>query len=151
MIDFVARVFFIRNKLIDESQPENAQKVIDKCSRVPLLNDTKDERTYCLPKPMQGTQPLQNVFENCTQNGTITRELSNTDLDRLGILRSSIAEDLRIIRDILENYKDKKEKAEKKEKFVREWRVICCVTDRLFFIIYLFVNIIGICIIFFAH
>ncbi|KAK3090352.1 hypothetical protein FSP39_011112, partial [Pinctada imbricata] len=155
MIDCVARVFFIRDKLIEETHlPEAPQKV--KCSRLRLLKDGKEEQTFCPPKPMQGTMnnpPLQSVFDSNSnnQNGTIPRELSNGDIDRLGIIRSSIAEDLRMIREILENYKERKEKAERKEKHVREWRIICCITDRLFFLLYLLVNIIGICIIFFAQ
>lgn len=155
MIDIVARIFCIRDKIVEDQQMESSQKVV--CSQVRLLNDGKEEQTFRLPKPpsMQNTgltqhqqqnSGLQHVFE---QNNCNTSPDSN-DNDRFTILKSSLAADLRKIREIMEFYKDKKEKAEKKEKYLREWRVICCVTDRLFFVLYLFVNISMIIVIFYG-
>lgn len=153
MIDIVARIFCIRDKLVEDQQMESSQKVV--CSQVRLLNDGKEEQTFRLPKApsMQNTglmqqqnSGLQQVFE---QNNHHTSPDGN-DNDRLAILKSSLAADLRKIREIMEFYKDKKEKAEKKEKYLREWRVICCVTDRLFFILYLLINVSMIIVIFYG-
>lgn len=155
MIDIIARIFCIRDKLIEDQQMESSQKVV--CSQVRLLNDGKEEQTFMLPKAtsMQNTglmqhqqqnSGLQQVFE---QNNHHTSPDSN-DNDRFAILKSSLAADLRKIREIMEFYKDKKEKAEKKEKYLREWRVICCVTDRFFFILYLIINISMIIVIFYG-
>nr|XP_022313438.1 neuronal acetylcholine receptor subunit alpha-10-like [Crassostrea virginica] len=153
MIDILARIFFIRGQLVEEEQMESSQKVV--CSQVRLLNDGKEEQTFRLPKPpsMQNTGIQQNsgthaqhVFE---QNNCHTSPDGNEN-DRLSILKSSLAADLRKIREILEFHRDKKEKAEKKDKYLREWRVICCVTDRFFFILYLIVNISIIVVIFYG-
>lgn len=151
MIDIVARIFFIRSMLIEDQLMESSQKVV--CSQVRLLNDGKEEQTFRLPKPpsMQNTGLQQNsglpqMFE---QNNFHTNPDSNEN-DRLGILKSSLATDLRKIREILEYHKDKKEKAEKKEKYLREWRVICCVTDRLFFLLYVLINVTMIIVIFYG-
>ncbi|KAL8585380.1 hypothetical protein ACOMHN_052194 [Nucella lapillus] len=59
-----------------------------------------------------------------------------------------LMEEVRAIRDILEKVRDKKAKMEEKDKYVREWRVIACVTDRVIFITYLFINFIGLLVIF---
>ncbi|XP_061175747.1 neuronal acetylcholine receptor subunit alpha-4-like [Saccostrea echinata] len=151
MIDIVARVFFIRHQLVEEQQTDTSQKVV--CSQVRLLNDGKEERTFTMPKPpsmqntgLQQNSGVQNIFE---QNNCHTSPDSNEN-DRLNILKSSLATDLRKIREILEFHRDKKEKAERKEKHVREWRVICCVTDRLFFLCYLIINITMIIVIFYG-
>lgn len=153
MIDILARIFFIRGQLVEEEQMESSQKVV--CSQVRLLNDGKEEQTFRLPKPpsMQNTGIQQNsgthaqhVFE---QNNCHISPDGNEN-DRLSILKSSLAADLRKIREILEFHRDKKEKAEKKDKYLREWRVICCVTDRFFFILYLIVNISIIVVIFYG-
>ena len=153
MIDILARIFFIRAQLVEEEQMESSQKVV--CSQVRLLNDGKEEQTFRLPKPpsMQNTGIQQNsgthaqhVFE---QNNCHTSPDGNEN-DKLSILKSSLAADLRKIREILEFHRDKKEKAEKKDKYLREWRVICCVTDRFFFILYLIVNISIIVVIFYG-
>lgn len=59
-----------------------------------------------------------------------------------------LMEEVRAIRDILEKVRDKKSKMEEKDKYVREWRVIACVTDRIIFITYVLINFIGLLVIF---
>ncbi|ESO84738.1 hypothetical protein LOTGIDRAFT_131629, partial [Lottia gigantea] len=59
-----------------------------------------------------------------------------------------LLEEVRAIREMLEKVREKKAKAEEKEKYVREWRVIACVTDRVIFIFYLLVNTVGLICIF---
>jgi len=66
-------------------------------------------------------------------------------------ISSSLTEDIRVIREVLEQFRDKKAKAETKEKCLREWKVICCVTDRMFFLSYVIINITGIVVIFFGN
>jgi hypothetical protein len=44
---------------------------------------------------------------------------------------------------------EQQKKGEIKEKYIREWKVICCITDRLFFLFYLIINIVGVAVIFF--
>jgi hypothetical protein len=55
---------------------------------------------------------------------------------------------VRAIRDILEKVRDKKAKLDEKEKYMREWRVISCLTDRTLFIIYVIVDVICVMVIF---
>lgn len=138
----------IRDKLIDpatEAQQKNnwaMRKMGEKnstelkCAKVRLLDDGKEER-FCNPSNEQYDQ--QTIIHN------------NIDMERLSLMRSTLADDIRIIREIMENYRDKKAKAEAKENNLKEWKIICCVTDRLFFLLYLIINIIGIVIIFFGH
>lgn len=59
-----------------------------------------------------------------------------------------LMEEVRAIRDILEKVRDKKAKMEEKDKYVREWRVIACVTDRIIFITYVLINFVGLLVIF---
>ncbi|XP_060073674.1 acetylcholine receptor subunit alpha-1-B-like [Ylistrum balloti] len=140
MIDIVARAFMIRDKLI-EKQAEPPQK-----------NSWNIKYTGGATSKLPETEMKFAKVRLLDEGKEDGYEQNNKDcnIERLNIIRSSLSEDIRIIREILEAYRDKKAKAEQKEKFIREWKVICCITDRLFFLMYLVVNVIGIVIIFFA-
>lgn len=143
MIDIVARIFFIRNKLVDDERKDETVRnhwsmkmasdqssniADDRGVRVRLLADRKDD---CY---------RHDIYENGQPNG---------DIDIQFPLKTGLAEDIRIIREILEKYREQQKKGEIKEKYIREWKVICCITDRLFFLFYLIINIVGVAVIFF--
>ncbi|XP_052059416.1 neuronal acetylcholine receptor subunit alpha-7-like [Mytilus californianus] len=146
MIDVVARLFFIRDKLIENEErndetvrnlwsmkmasDKNCNAAEDKGVRVRLLAEKKEEFYRA------------DLYENGQSNG---------DIDFSIPIRSGLAEDIRVIREIVEKYQDQKKRNEIKEKHIREWKVICCITDRLFFLLYLIINIVGVIIIFFLE
>lgn len=55
--------------------------------------------------------------------------------------------EVRGIRELLRRYEAKKVKADDREKSVREWRIIACATDRLFFVLYIAINVMGLLVI----
>ena len=101
-------------------------------AKVRLLGNGRDDRNHTMDMP------------NC----------GGTDIEQnsvMGSFPATLNEDIRAIRDIMEKIQDKKSKQEAKEKCLREWKVICCVTDRLFFLSYLLINIVGIVVIFYGQ
>ncbi|VDI47137.1 Hypothetical predicted protein, partial [Mytilus galloprovincialis] len=137
MIDVVARLFCIRDKLVENeerndetvrnlwsmkmsSDKNNCNAAEEKGARVRLLAEKKEEFYR------------SDIYENGQPNG---------DIDFSIPMRSGLAEDIRVIREILEKYQDQKKRNEIREKHIREWKVICCITDRLFFLLYLLINI----------
>lgn len=141
MIDGIATVLCLRSQLLEpdyktdmhnykRSQYADAEA---RYAKVRLLDNGRDKK---------GVTTNYNDVEHNNVHGNQLGDLC---------LNSSFADDIHAIREILEQFKDKKAKAELKEKCLREWKVICCVTDRLFFISYLLINIIGIVVIFFGQ
>ncbi|XP_063446518.1 neuronal acetylcholine receptor subunit alpha-2-like [Mytilus trossulus] len=146
MIDVVARLFCIRDKLVENeerndetvrnlwsmkmSSDKNCNAAEEKGARVRLLAEKKEEFYR------------SDIYENGQSNG---------DIDFSIPMRSGLAEDIRVIREIVEKYQDQKKRNEIREKHIREWKVICCITDRLFFLLYLLINIVGVVIIFFLE
>lgn len=146
MIDVVARMFYMRDKLVEKDErkdetvrnlwnlakpsEKNSNAAEDKGARVRLLSERKDE-TF-----------RTDMYEHLQQNG---------DIDMPFPIRCGLTEDIRIIREILEKYQDKQKKNEIKDKHIREWRVISCITDRLFFSFYLIINVVGVVFIFFIN
>ena len=143
MIDFVARAFCIRDKLIEEEhETQKNNWNINKLSATEAAskNDTT-ELNHAKVRLLEGEgRDVDGYDQNHSNN-----------IERLSIMRSSLSHDIHIIREILEAYRDKKAKAAQKDKYLREWRVICCITDRLFFLMYVLFNIVGIVIIFFGQ
>lgn len=140
MIDIVARVFMIRDKLI-EKQPEPPQKNSWNMKYTGGATATLPDADMKFAKVRLLDEGKEDGYEPNNKD---------CNIERLNIIRSSLSEDIRIIREILEAYREKKTKMEQKEKYLREWKVICCVTDRLFFLMYLIINTVGIIIIFFG-
>ena len=66
----------------------------------------------------------------------------------LFLRNAPLLEEVRGIRETLQAYEDKRISREDNDRRVREWRVIACVTDRLFFITYVIINFIGLMVIF---
>lgn len=62
-----------------------------------------------------------------------------------------VLEEVRTIRELLERVRDKKARAEEKDKLAREWRVVAIVTDRIIFAVYVLINFTGVLIIFVSH
>lgn len=143
MINGVARLLCIRHTLLEnESDTPNTKNNWN--SKVGEGNKTKFI-------DMESKLAKVRLLDNCNDKLPLSRSTDTFDQnneEKYGILRSSLAEDIHVIREILERYKEKKIQSELRDKSIREWRVICCVTDRLFFLLYLAINITGVLVIF---
>ncbi|KAL5018214.1 hypothetical protein ScPMuIL_003936 [Solemya velum] len=142
LINGVARLLCIHHTLEHESDTPNTKNNWN--SKVGEGNKTKFI-------DMESKLAKVRLLDNCNDKLPLSRSTDTFDQnneEKYGILRSSLAEDIHVIREILEKYKEKKMQNELRDKSIREWRVICCVTDRLFFILYLAINITGILVIF---
>ena len=152
MIDGFARLLCLRSQLLEPDytnekknnwgakvkggQQNSYTDTEMKYARVRLLDNGRDSRNPNVGMSNCGDGYEQNNIHNNLQDMCVY---------------SSLHEDIRAIRELLEKFHDKKAKAELKEKCLREWKVICCVTDRLFFLSYLIINIVGIIVIFFGQ
>ncbi|XP_005098514.1 neuronal acetylcholine receptor subunit alpha-3-like isoform X1 [Aplysia californica] len=61
---------------------------------------------------------------------------------------AKVLEEVKSIREILERVKEKKARAEEKDKLAREWRIVAMVFDRIIFAIYVVINFTGLLVIF---
>lgn len=59
-----------------------------------------------------------------------------------------LLEDVRSIKELLLRSQDEREREEKKNVYLREWRVIACITDRIFFVVYVVINTVTIGVLF---
>lgn len=142
MIDYIAGILCLKKQLLEpdykihmnnykKSQYADAEA---RYAKVRLLDNGLDNRGI-------GVKACNEVEHN---------NIHGTQLGEM-CLNTNFSDDIHTIREILEQFRDKKAKAELKEKCLREWKVICCVTDRLFFISYLLINVVGIIVIFFGQ
>ena len=139
MVDGVARLLCLRTKLTEGEMPPvtknwNAciRKYPDrdlKFAKVRLLDNGVDSRMAHLKD-----SPEAGLGENGIDAG----------IDKNYSTRTSILHEVRSIRELLEKNEERKLKQEERERYNREWKVIACVTDRLFFIIYVLINIGGV-------
>ncbi|ESO84740.1 hypothetical protein LOTGIDRAFT_131695, partial [Lottia gigantea] len=106
-------------------------------------------RVLCLREKIveiDTTSPSKKNWNTCVitqQNGR------NNDTDTK-CAKVRLLENMREIRDILQKDDERRVKRVEKDKYVLEWRVLACIIDRLFFIIYLFINIVGLIVLFVA-
>lgn len=147
MIDGIATILCMRRQLME---PENrteannhsysaGNKYIDpesKYARIRLLDNGNNGN----PTQSFGMQSHCDVDQNNVHSNF-----------KEAVLPQNVVDDIHSIREALDQLKDKRAKQELKEKCLREWKVICCVTDRLFFIMYLFINVVGIIVIFYGQ
>ena len=147
MIEGIARILCLRNDLL-ENEPLKTVKT----NKNNFAYHSNTKSTEC------EVQLLDNDRDNHNQNfGMSTKEdVKQNGMNTSGgvheiTLSPNLTEDIRIIREMLEQVRNKKAKVEQKEKCLREWKVICCVTDRMFFMCYLLINITGIVVIFFGQ
>ena len=149
MIDIVASVLFLKDTLVEKGEVKTKSWE----TRLKAKNQYKCQNSgkhYTQVRLVDnGKEEIQ--FNNIGHLGQNSSEQQPNYPLETSIPCIKLEEDIRAIRDILENYRDKKAKAEQKEKNLREWKVICCITDRMFFILYLLINVIGIIVIFFGQ
>ncbi|XP_041365006.1 neuronal acetylcholine receptor subunit alpha-7-like [Gigantopelta aegis] len=139
MVDGVARVLCLRTKLTEGEMPpvtKNWSACIRKYpdrdikfAKVRLLDNGVDSRT---------THQKESPEAGLGENGL------DPAIDKNYSTRTNILHEVRSIRELLEKNEDRKLKQEERERYNREWKVIACITDRLFFIIYVLINIGGI-------
>ena len=154
MIDGAARGLCIRSKIVE---PENTPPTPKKTwSTGRVIGETKGQYPYTDIRFAQvrlldnGTDAKcanQEFAEPGGQSQQMGDEFNTQFRNGTGG-SGQLLDEVRAIRDMLEKVKEKKAKVEEKEKYVREWRIIACVTDRLIFIFYLLVNVVGLAVIF---
>ena len=151
MIDCVATCLFLRDTLIEKQEVKTKSWE----TRLKAKNQYKCQNSgkhYTQVRLVEsGKEEIQfNNFGHYGQNSQTSSDQAIHPLET-HMSFSKLEDDIRAIREILEAYSDKKTKAEQKERNLREWKVICCITDRMFFIVYLLINICGIIVIFFGQ
>ena len=149
MIDCVATCLFLKDTLIEkgEVKPKSWETRLKAKNQYKCQNSGKHYTQVRLVD--NGKEEIQ--FNNVGHFGQHTSDQANHPLDTNHQPLTKLEDDIRVIREILETYNDSKAKAERKEKYLREWKVICCITDRMFFILYLLLNVVGIVVIFFGQ
>ncbi|XP_041364120.1 neuronal acetylcholine receptor subunit alpha-2-like [Gigantopelta aegis] len=154
IIDGAARVLCIRSKIVEPEYTPPTPKKTWSTGRV--IGETKGQYPYTDIRFAQvrlldnGTDAKcgnPEFAEPGSQSQQITEEFNSQYRNGIGG-SGQLLEEVRAIRDMLEKVREKKAKVEEKEKYVREWRIIACVTDRLIFIFYLLVNVVGLAVIF---
>ncbi|KAK7003430.1 neuronal acetylcholine receptor subunit alpha-9 [Biomphalaria glabrata] len=108
----------------------NVHKLDDfKMAKVRLLDNGINPRMFAQPE----------VFE------TPERDL---DLSPDKLASAALVEEVRKIHELLLGHQEKKHLVEVQTKYLKEWQLIACITDRIFFTGYLAVNIITIIVLF---
>ena len=173
MIDYIARMLCLRDKVTDPEYTTASQKrwnpgrvagtsgskyhyTDGNFAQVRLLTNGRDNAYHRTATPPPFRPNLGSMFGGMSEiqesgiSGAETRTglQHGTDDFTSQSINNPLIEEIRAIRDMLEKVRDKKSKMEEKERFVREWRVIACITDRVIFIIYLLINFIGLLVIF---
>ncbi|RUS81384.1 hypothetical protein EGW08_010856, partial [Elysia chlorotica] len=59
-----------------------------------------------------------------------------------------LLEEVKMIKEMLLREQEKRQSEEERNKYLREWRIIACITDRVFFILYVAINVITIVVLF---
>ncbi|KAL8577715.1 hypothetical protein ACOMHN_062329 [Nucella lapillus] len=62
--------------------------------------------------------------------------------------QASLLDEVKGIKEVLQRHENKRLSIEERDRRIREWRVIACVTDRLFFIMYVIIHFVGLMVIF---
>lgn len=149
MIDGIARVLFLRDQVMDKSQKEQSKmrnwnvKVTGENNKKYPAADVKFAKVRLLENKDEKMSASSDALEPSVPDTVVEQHD-----DRRSLMRSAILEEVKAIREMLDKVQEKKLKLEERERLVREWRVIACVTDRLFFIVYVLVNVIGVLVIF---
>ncbi|KAH9502550.1 Neuronal acetylcholine receptor subunit alpha-9 [Bulinus truncatus] len=120
------------NKKRSKNASLNTQLDEFKMSKVRLLDNGINPRMFAQPE----------VFE-CNESGNFEYD-SFPDRE----LSSIIVEEVTQIKKLLLNHQAKKDRAEVNARYLKEWQVIASVTDRIFFTVYLAVNVITVFVLF---
>uniref|UniRef100_A0A2C9K3Z8 Uncharacterized protein n=1 Tax=Biomphalaria glabrata TaxID=6526 RepID=A0A2C9K3Z8_BIOGL len=149
MINFMARVLCVRDQLFEkEANPVVATGQPKKrwtAGRVRLLDNGAEKRLQD-----QGVDGGE-----CRGGGMDSRGVPGFAFPPIGDeylshsqSSAQVLEELKAIREMLEKVREKKARAEEKDKVVHEWRMVGLVTDRIIFCFYLVTNCIGLMVIF---
>ncbi|CAI9723704.1 neuronal acetylcholine receptor subunit alpha-10-like [Octopus vulgaris] len=136
MIDGIARVLFLRDQVMDKNHKEQSKmrnwnvKVTGENNKKFPAADAKFAKVRLLENKDEKMSASSDTLEPSVPDTVIEQHD-----DRQSLMRSAILEEVKAIREMLDKVQEKKMKLEEREKLVREWRVIACVTDRLFFIV----------------
>ncbi|KAK6169108.1 hypothetical protein SNE40_020223 [Patella caerulea] len=147
VIDVLARALCLRDKIVEPEYspltPKKTGRVVGEARGQYPYRDIRFGQVRLLDNGMD--KPGNNDSSNDNSFSFTTPGEDQFNFNRY---YGPVLEEVRSIREMLEKVREKKAKIEEKEKYVREWRVIACVTDRIIFIFYLLVNIIGLIAIF---
>jgi len=144
MIDGIAVVLCLREQLLEPETRSDTNNHTYAAGNAYKDPEAKYARIRLLDNGNNG-----NRNQNFGMSSPVEMECNNVQSSYKEFnLPSNVMDDIHSIREALDQMKEKRVKAETKEKCLREWKVICCVTDRLFFIMYLFINVVGIIVIF---
>lgn len=155
MVDWLSRILCVQNK---PSQPKQETAT---CSKAKWSNchvnnadrngklsdsDFKFAKVRLLDNGVEANRMLarQESFDSCNFESYSDRTQGSGTQSR----QWPLLEEVRGIREALQRHEDKRLSKEERERRIREWRVIACVTDRVFFIIYVCMNFVGLMVIF---
>nr|KAG5707552.1 hypothetical protein BaRGS_001100 [Batillaria attramentaria] len=163
MIDWLSHILCVQNRVrrARKEQPGLTKRNWNTCitkdmngkpsdndfryAKVRLLDNGVDSRVSLEPSKTSSEPRMlaqQESFDSC--NFECYSDRGAPAGNRFGPL----LEEVKGIKDVLQRYQDRQDSVEERERLVREWRVIACVTDRLFFIMYVIINFVGLMVIF---
>lgn len=153
MIDGVATVLMLRADLLERDEDGNVRKwngkITGETKRKFPGTDIKYAKVRLLDTP-NGRE----IGQKLSMAHEIIEYQQLRDRDSLrhmeDPLKAEMLDEIRSIREMVERVKEQKVRREDHEKFIREWRVIACITDRFFFVIYVIVNAVSLIVIFFT-
>lgn len=147
MIDGIATILCLRGHLMEPESRTQANNHSYSAGNKYMDPESKYARVHLLDN---GNNANSTQTFGVTSPCDVDHNNVNTNTKDV-ILPQNVVDDIHSIREALDQLKQKRANAELKEKCLREWKVICCVTDRLFFIMYLFINVVGIIVIFYGQ
>lgn len=158
MVDWLSGILCVQNKMSPAKEQTSASSsgrgnwsschANSAADRNGKLSDSdfKFAKVRLLDNGVDSSRMLarQESFDSCNFESYSERTQGSSPHSRHGPL----LEEVRGIREALQRHEDKRLSTEERERRVREWRVIACVTDRVFFLVYVVINFAGLMVIF---
>ncbi|KAK3785418.1 hypothetical protein RRG08_045172 [Elysia crispata] len=144
----MARVFGLDNNMPDNTERRPKSKIFRSATPV-----GKEKNFYS-----EGDLKLAKV--RLLDNGVTARAAPPTDhydtLEKdLGYdsvperdVSALLLEEVKVIKELLMREQEKRQSEVERDKYLREWRVIACITDRVFFVLYVAINVVTIVVLF---
>ncbi|KAK6169109.1 hypothetical protein SNE40_020224 [Patella caerulea] len=148
MVNFVARILCLRDKIVDINTELPSKKNWSSCVVTEQNGRFNDpEIKFAKVRLLDNGLDSKSSLESSESGKDSNIQMDNGRFNYF-TKNSGIFDEVREIRDILQRDEERRVKKEERDQYVLEWRVLACIIDRLFFIIYLMVNIVGLIVLF---
>lgn len=154
MVDWLSSILCVKKKTQAKEQAAASSRInwsnchVNNADRNGRLSDSdfKFAKVRLLDNGVETSRMLarQESFDSCNFESYSDRTQGSGTQGR----QWPLLDEVRGIREVLQRHEDKRVSKEERERRIREWRIIACVTDRVFFIVYVMINFVGLMVIF---